>query len=156
MIIQCVKCNKQFEVNSSLIPDNGRNLKCGSCGHTWFYEQNQNDTVQNLSNLNAEQTIKENTVEPNKQKEKDLISNHNLQKTENVKKSSKNNVSNNISLGKILSYFIVFIISFIALIIILDTFKSPLNKIFPNLEFLLYNLFETIKDVILFVKNLLA
>ena len=156
MIIQCVKCNKQFEVNSSLIPDNGRNLKCGSCGHTWFYEQNQNDTVQNLSNLNAEQTIKENTVEPNKQKEKDLISNNNLQKTENVKKSSKNNVSNNISLGKILSYFIVSIISFIALIIILDTFKSPLNKIFPNLEFLLYNLFETIKDVILFVKNLLA
>ena len=156
MIIQCVKCNKQFEVNSSLIPDNGRNLKCGSCGHTWFYEQNQNDTVQNLSKLNAEQTIKENTVEPNKQKEKDLISNNNLQKTENVKKSSKNNVSNNISLGKILSYFIVFIISFIALIIILDTFKSPLNKIFPNLEFLLYNLFETIKDVILFVKNLLA
>jgi predicted Zn finger-like uncharacterized protein len=156
MIIQCVKCNKQFEVNSSLIPDNGRNLKCGSCGHTWFYEQNQNDTVQNLSKLNAEQTIKENTVEPNKQKEKDLISNNNLQKTENVKKSSKNNVSNNISLGKILSYFIVSIISFIALIIILDTFKSPLNKIFPNLEFLLYNLFETIKDVILFVKNLLA
>ena len=156
MIIQCVKCNKQFEVNSSLIPDNGRNLKCGSCGHTWFYEQNQNDTVQNLSKLNAEQTIKENTVEPNKQKEKDLISNNNLQKTENVKKSSKNNVSNNISLGKILSYFIVFIISFIALIIILDTFKSPLNKIFPNLEFLLYNLFETIKDIILFVKNLLA
>ena len=47
--------------------------------------------------------------------------------------------------GKFLSYLIVLIISFIALIIILDTFKVTLSIFFPNLELILYNLFETIK-----------
>ena len=46
------------------------------------------------------------------------------------------------------------IISFVALIIVLDTFKSPLDDKFPGLELLLYNLFETIKDIFLFNKNL--
>ena len=41
-----------------------------------------------------------------------------------------------------------------AVIIFIDTFKYPLSKIVPNLEFLLYNLFESIKDIALFVKNL--
>ena len=43
MIIQCINCNKKFEVNSSLIPDVGRNIQCGSCNYTWFY-QNINKT----------------------------------------------------------------------------------------------------------------
>ena len=38
MIICCPNCNKQFKINHSLIPDNGRNLKCGSCDHVWFYK----------------------------------------------------------------------------------------------------------------------
>ena len=50
---------------------------------------------------------------------------------------------------------IVFIITSITIIIILDTFKSPLSNKFPGLELLLYNLFETIKDISLFTKNLL-
>ena len=55
-----------------------------------------------------------------------------------------------------LFYFIVSIISFIAIIIVLDTFKSPLSVFFPNIELILYNLFETIKDIYLFIKNLLV
>ena len=58
------------------------------------------------------------------------------------------------NLSKLLSYFLVLIISFISLIILLDTFKSPLSIIFPNLEIILYNLFETIKDINLFLKDL--
>ena len=49
----------------------------------------------------------------------------------------------------------VFIISFIAFIIILDTFKDPITKIFPNTEILLYNLYESIKDIVLFIKDLI-
>ena len=56
--------------------------------------------------------------------------------------------------GKFLSYLIVLIITFVALIIILDTFKIPLSVFFPNLELILYNLFETLKDLILFTKDL--
>jgi hypothetical protein len=50
---------------------------------------------------------------------------------------------------------IVFAISFIALIIILDTFQVPIGKIVPNIEFILYNLYETIKDIGLFLKDLI-
>ena len=59
------------------------------------------------------------------------------------------------SLSKIFSYLLVFIISFIALILILETFKSYISDIFPGLEILLYNLFETVKDIFLFSKNLI-
>ena len=52
------------------------------------------------------------------------------------------------------SYLIVFIISFIALIILVDTIKSPLINIFPGLEIILFNLFETLKDVRLFIIDL--
>src|SRR5210317_19870 len=38
MIIDCIKCTKKFEVNPSLIPNNGRTIQCGSCNHIWFYK----------------------------------------------------------------------------------------------------------------------
>ena len=40
MIIECINCNKVFEVNSELIPENGRTIQCGSCNHIWFYKHN--------------------------------------------------------------------------------------------------------------------
>ena len=64
--------------------------------------------------------------------------------------SKKSNVFN-----KIISYLIVAIISFVALIIVLDTFKTPLNNIFPNLEQILFNLYETFEDISLFFKDLI-
>jgi len=51
---------------------------------------------------------------------------------------------------------LVFLITFIALIIVLDTFKSPLGNIIPGLEIFLYNFFETLKDLYLLIKNLLS
>ena len=47
MIIGCPNCNKQFKINPSLITDNGRNLKCGSCDHVWFYkiEDNKSESL---------------------------------------------------------------------------------------------------------------
>ena len=53
-----------------------------------------------------------------------------------------------------LSLIIVLIISFIAFVIIIDTFKGPLFNYFPNLELVFYNLFETIKDINLFFKDI--
>ena len=52
------------------------------------------------------------------------------------------------------SYLLVSIISFIALIIVVDTLKSPLINLFPDLEIILFNLFETLKDVKLFIIDL--
>ena len=44
---------------------------------------------------------------------------------------------------------------FICFIIILDTFKKPLSIILPNLEIILQNFYETLKDVFLFLKDLI-
>ena len=38
MIITCPNCNKKFNIDNSLIPDEGRDLQCGSCNHVWLYK----------------------------------------------------------------------------------------------------------------------
>ena len=160
MIIQCINCKKKFQVNSTLIPDEGRNIQCGSCNHTWFYNPKQDVTFHNSSEIKVKNNdlspeIKEENVDTKKQKTKVSELQRNLNQIESVKKSQKKKSKGNFNIGKVLSYFVVAIITFIALIIILDTFKSPLNNIFPSLEFLLYNLFESVKDVSLFLNNLI-
>ena len=68
---------------------------------------------------------------------------------------TKYNKKSNFSIGKLLSFLLVMIITFIALIVIIDTFKTPLYRLVPNLEFFIFNLFETLKDLELFVKDLI-
>ena len=49
MIITCPNCNKQFKIDNSLIPDEGRDLQCGSCNNIWFYKiQEKNNEVLEL------------------------------------------------------------------------------------------------------------
>ena len=144
MIIECPKCKKKFEVNSSLIPETGRKIQCGSCNHIWFFS---------LKNVEKDLIPIKNDI--------DLSQNNNniIENTKLIKETKKtpkyDKKSSLLSLSKILSYLLVFVISFVALIIILDTFKNPLINVFPNLELFLYNLYETLKDIILFIKNLL-
>ena len=152
MIIECINCNKKFEVDSDLIPEEGRNIQCGSCNHLWFFEKNNQKNFENIK-------TKEVSVPPKRKKNNDLkrkvVSNNvsfdSGQKTALVK-FEKNS---DFTIGKFLSYILVGIISFITFIIFLDTFKSPLYNYFPNLEFLLFNFYETIVDISLFVKDLI-
>ena len=152
MIIECINCNKKFEVNSELIPKEGRNIQCGSCNHLWFFDKNNQI---NLGNIKT----KEVSIPPKRKKnnnlKKKVVSNNGTfdsgQKTALVKFEK----SSDFTIGKFLSYILVGIISFITFIIFLDTFKSPLYNYFPNLEFLLFNLYETIIDISLFVKDLI-
>ena len=147
MIIECPSCGKNFNLDENLIPDKGRLLKCGSCDQTWFFNKNVVEQTKPLVN------------KPIKQK-KNLYENKNIGKTKSnasMKPGSelvKYNSKQNFTFGNFLSYIIVSIITFIAIIIVLDTFKDPLTNIFPNLELVLYNLFETLRDLILFVKDL--
>ena len=152
MIIECINCNKKFEVNSELIPKEGRNIQCGSCNHLWFFDKNNQI---NLGNIKT----KEVSIPPKRKKnnnlKKKVVSNNGTfdsgQKTALVKFEK----SSDFTIGKFLSYILVGIISFITFIIFLDTFKSPLYNYFPNLEFLLFNFYETIIDISLFVKDLI-
>jgi len=149
MIIVCPSCGKNFGVDENLIPDKGRLLKCGSCNQTWFFNKNKNMGIKS-------------SIEEVISKEKPNIKEKKIEKptsnfSTNIKKGSeliKYKPKYNFTLGKFLSYMIVTIITFVAIIIVLDTFKDPLSNIFPNLELVLYNLFETLRDLILFAKDL--
>ena len=164
MIIQCINCNKKFEVDSTLIPGTGRNIKCGSCNHIWFFKKDLNKDQKKIEepekiNL-TEKTDISKFPKTQKSGNSDNFENEKfVDEKKPLKKINDNKIikksTYNLSFGHILSYLVVIIVSFIGLIIILDTFKSPLSNIFPNLELMLFNLFETLEDIFLFLKNLL-
>ena len=180
MIITCINCNKKFDIDSSLIPDKGRLLQCASCNHMWFFkkdalkntvspiaedinidsinifdqtnssnneEESISDALKDEIEVNLEEEIRE-KIEINSEEPKKKIEINIDESTQvNTKPEKQKNF-------KILNIFIVAIISFVAFIIIVDTFKYPIGKIVPNIEFILYNLYESINDIILFIKDL--
>ena len=170
MIITCNNCNKKFDIDSSLIPDKGRLLQCASCDHKWFFNKEVfENTVssidegisvdsinifdQNNSSINDEESVSNvpnDEVEVNlEEKTKEKIGiNINEVPQENTKPKKQKNF-------KIFNIFVVTIISFIAFIIIVDTFKYPIGQVVPNIEFILYNLYESIKDISLFIRDLI-
>jgi|TARA_B110000037_G_C16958763_1_gene440060 predicted Zn finger-like uncharacterized protein len=178
MIIVCNNCHKKFEIGSSLIPEKGRLLQCNSCNYKWFFKKElikepiisarTSKTKDEIKSQKEEsEHIKidspENMELLDKQTKKDFI----IEKTSiNKGKINKSeDINPDIDLKKtlyknkknhnILGLTIVFIISFIALIIILDTFQGFISKFIPNIEFLLYSLYETINDIKLFLKDLI-
>ena len=36
MRLICPNCGAQYEVDDSVIPENGRDVQCSNCGHTWY------------------------------------------------------------------------------------------------------------------------
>ena len=155
MIIICPCGEKKFEVDSNLIPEKGRLLKCGSCDQTWFFNKNDKINIE-IENIEIPINNQKNYNTP-KSSEKNKTINDNLSNLSKDNKGSeliKYQAKSNFSFVKILNYLIVLLISFAAIIIVLDTFKDPLSVFFPNLELLLYSLFETLKDLVLFIKDL--
>ena len=162
MIITCPSCKKKFNIDINLIPTDGRNLQCGSCDHVWFYKKE--DPIPETLQINEDITIQENE-DSNKlnddvskdQTIKELVKDNKKVKSElstNKETESKPEVIKKTQSSKFFSYLIVFIISLGALIILLDTLKTPLINIFPGLEVLLFNLYETLKDIKLFIIDL--
>ena len=161
MIISCTNCNKQFKIDNSLIPDEGRDLQCGSCNHVWFYkiEEKNNEVLQlNQEIVSEEIETKDEKIEEKKQAEEIIKTEINNKKKEKNSEKQKNSTSLKKTENrgsKFFSYLIVFIISFVALIILLDTLKTPLINVFPGLEIILFNLFETLQDIKLFIIDLI-
>ena len=159
MIITCPNCNKKFKIDPTLIPDDGRDLKCCSCDHVWLYK------IKDMSSkpLTLNENIYDNKIETNDpQKENDNEFNKISKKKEEEVKVKKfiekqNSILENKEINttsKFFSYLVVFIISSIALIILLDTLKIPLINVFPGLEIILFNFFETLHDIKLFIIDL--
>ena len=187
MIISCKNCKKIFDIDSSLIPVNGRLVQCNNCNHKWFFK---NEIIK--TSLPLPETVKNEEVElPETVKKEEVelpetVKNEEVELPETVKPTtielldkeikqnftdkkfkSKANVKNNDlepneigsnsnkKIYTILSITIIFIISSVATIIVLDTFKTPIAKFVPNIEFLLYNLYESVRDIMLFFKDLI-
>ena len=162
MIIECINCNKKFNVDADLIPKQGRQIQCGSCNHIWHFKIESSlkeplilEDEDNQKNLSIAKDIKEITESINVEKSTELLKDNEIYKENKIQENTT--AENNIKISKIsdfFSYLLVFLISFVALIILLDTLKSPLINVFPGLEIVLFNLFETFKDIKLFIIDL--
>ena len=164
MIITCPICNKQFKIDKTLIPKEGRDLQCGSCNHVWFYKiEEKNNELLKLNDeivskdISTKVETKKSIIEEKKQpieKIKTEINSEKKDKTFEQKKINTAKHTNNKG-SKFFSYLIVIIISFLALIILFDTLKIPLINVFPGLEIIIFNLFETLQDIKLFIIDLI-
>ena len=146
MIITCPCGEKKFEIDQKLIPSEGRMLQCGSCDRQWFYKLNIVKKV-----IGDEIKIKEKsddkanseTIEESTKEEIDIETH--ISNLDKKKEKSKVNY---------LNILLVVIISFIAFILVLETFKDQLISIFPNINFLLDNLYQSLVDIKLFTLDL--
>jgi len=164
MIINCPCGEKKFKINASLIPKEGRNLQCGSCNKKWFFVPEIKDIHKDVSVEKYNNDIIDTNQIKEKKNEKTIIKkdNNNLNPKKNTeineevetKPISKNVENIKINKTNYVKLILVIIISLIALILVLDTFKEALIPLFPNIKFLLNNLYETLKDLFLFFNDL--
>ena len=158
MIITCPNCNKKFKIDPSLIPKDGRDLKCSSCGHVWLYKVKDVDSMPlRINENNYDNEIELNEVEKESDDEFNKITKKKEEKREKKFIEKQTSISENKERNtgsKLFSYLVVFIISLVALIILLDTFKTPLTNVFPGVEIILFSLFETLHDIKLFIIDL--
>ena len=153
MIVQCNNCHKKFDLDANLIPEEGRLLQCSACNNTWFLKKKKIETPQEVTKPEIQNNKEEETISPknddansSEKPSNDEIENVEVEKIIEPLPDKKN--------YRILNILVVSIISFAAFIIIIDTFKTPLGKIVPNTELLLYNLYETFRDIGLFIQDL--
>ncbi len=170
MIIECPNCNKKFNIDKKLIPENGRTLKCSSCDHIWHHKIPITESIDDIGisedkNTNLDSDISE--VDKKEDEHNNEIIDQSLtdinhgvlseENTENRDDGIKDEKGNEKKQGKIkmiLVYFIVVIISLLGLIFLLDTFKPYLSGVFPDITPLFDSFYETLLDLKLFIKDL--
>ena len=161
MIIKCQNCGKKFNLDINLIGKSGRLLQCGNCDHKWFYKNLANsddkldDKIKDLEEKNnkPDETIesanKDLQQEKNKQEESIKANVDKKDKSNNTKNENKNSEN-------LINIFLVFLISLISLVIVIDTFKDNLSLVIPGLIPFFENLYQTMHDIQLFLKDLIS
>ena len=152
MIIQCENCNKRFEIQDSMIPDEGRLLECGSCSHQWHYtpitKLELTDDIQIKDKPTKQITTKKKAKKISKIKKKVYKNDDNENYPTNEKDIKK---ENNISF---INFILVGIISFVAIVILVDTFKNQIAYVVPNINLYINGLHEILRDIFLFIADL--
>ena len=163
MIINC-ECGKKFNIDSSLIPIEGRLLKCGSCSKIWHYtpiiENKKNEDLDIRINENviqnevqSDEAIDESFTDINEEALSEEITDSDEDEENNIKEEKENEEQQG-KIKMVLVYFIVVIISLLGLIFLLDTFKSNLLSVFPTITPFFDSFYETLLDFKLFIKDL--
>ena len=147
MIITCPCGEKKFEIDQKLIPREGRLLQCGSCSHEWFFKL---DIVEEKNEEKIKTKVKPNLEISKEDKNLSLNTESDIKTEEIIIPKKKDKVKVNY-----LNILLVIIITFVAFIIVLDTFKNQLTSIFPNISFFLDNLYQSLEDIKLFVLDLI-
>ena len=157
MIISCENCNKKFEVDDNLIPEQGRLLQCSSCDHKWFFKKTEKliekkepkKIIKEDDNKILSETFIEKTIE-DEEITITTVNEENLSEIDDEKPQIKKDKKTNY-----LKIFIVIIITFVAIIIIIETFKHQISFLYPDIETLLNNLYESLRDINLFLRDLI-
>ena len=156
MQISCPKCAKAFDVKDDLIPKEGRLVQCGNCENKWFFKKRIIPTSNNTESKIKEKKqikIKEKIIDskPDFKEKKTQVKTRKFEELNQNLYNEKNN-KKNINFFKLL---IVSAISIIAFVILIDTFKNQISLFYPEINELLQNLFESLRDISLFLKDLI-
>ena len=153
MIIVCPSCGKNFNVRDDQIPDKGRLLQCSNCKHEWFYTKNTIPVDDNLDEQSNDEFTQESfgILDEEEDKRDEVIVEDKtveLEKAKNIKKKKIIKVN-------FFKLLLVFIISFVAFILIVDTFIIQISEYVPFAEKYLDNLYQSLIDISLFFQNLI-
>ena len=153
MIIVWPSCGKNFNVREDQIPDKGRLLQCSNCKHEWFYTKNTIPIDDNIDELSKDDFTQESfgILDEEEDHHDEAIVEDKTVELEKPKTSKKQE-------GKRLNFFkllLVFIISFVAFILLVDTFIIQISEYVPFAEKYLDNLYQSIIDISLFFQNLI-
>ena len=172
MIIQCENCNKKFEIQDNLIPDGGRLLECGSCAHQWHYtpitKLELTDEVPIKDEPTDKVPIKDEPADKVPIKDEpaeELIIKKVKKKSKIIKKIYENDTDNKIDQTNenvttkeknisFINFLLVGIISFVAIVILVDTFKNQISHVIPNINLYINELHEILRDIFLFIADL--
>ena len=172
MIIQCENCNKKFEIQDNLIPDDGRLLECGSCAHQWHYtpitKLELTDEVPIKDEPTDKVPIKDEPADKVPIKDEpaeELIIKKVKKKSKIIKKIYENDSDNEIDQTNeniktkeknisFINFLLVGIISFVAIVILFDTFKNQIAYVIPNVDLYINELHEILRDIFLFIADL--
>tara|TARA_X000000950_G_scaffold263609_1_gene335986 strand:- start:294 stop:758 length:465 start_codon:yes stop_codon:yes gene_type:complete len=153
MIIVCPSCSKNFNVRDDQIPDKGRLLQCSNCKHEWFFTKNTIPVDDNLDEQSNDELAKESfgILDEEENKRDEVVIEDETIELEKPKDFKKKKIAK-INFFKLL---LVFIISFVAFVLIVDTFILQISKYVPFAEKYLDNLYQSIIDISLFFQNLI-
>ena len=162
MIIECPACSKKFNIDEKLIPDEGRLLKCGNCEHTWLYKKEgkikleaETTKISQIEEIKSEINIEpvDDTIKQTKKIRKKISKKSSTKESTSKELVSidKSSVSRE---NNIIKKIFLIIISIIAFILLIDTFKNQISVIFPGILKMSDSLYLVINDLKLFIKDL--